>query len=43
MEAFFTPPYVHFVIGTSNASNPIVRVFHIEDGAYTEHEFEITT
>lgn len=42
MEAFFTPPYVHVVIGTSDPENPVVRVFHIEDGDYTEHEYEIS-
>ena len=42
METFFTPPYVHFVIGTSDRDNPVVRVFHIEDGDYNEHEYEIS-
>jgi [CysO sulfur-carrier protein]-S-L-cysteine hydrolase len=41
METFFTPPYAHFVIGTSDPDNPVVRVFYIEDGNYTEHQFEI--
>ena len=41
MEAFFTPPYFHFVVGTSDPENPVVRVFHIEKGAATEHEFEV--
>ncbi len=41
MEVFFAPPYIHFVIGTSEPDTPVVRVFHIEAGTYTEHEYEI--
>lgn len=41
MGPLFGPPYVHFVIGVADPEAPVVRVFHIEDGAATEHEFEV--
>ncbi|KAA0237752.1 M67 family peptidase [bacterium] len=41
MNAFFGPPYVHFVIGVSDRENPVVRVFYIEDGASSEQECEV--
>lgn len=42
MGTFFGPPYVHFVIGVADRAKPHARVFFIEDGAATEHEFAIT-
>jgi proteasome lid subunit RPN8/RPN11 len=41
MSTFFGPPYVHFVVGVADRENPVVRVFHIEDGTATEHEYEV--
>ena len=41
MTTFFGPPYVHFVIGVADRENPHARVFYIEDGAATEHEYEV--
>lgn len=41
MNTFFGPPYVHFVIGVADRENPVVRAFYIEDGAYSEQEFEV--
>lgn len=41
MGPFFGPPYVHFVIGVADREHPVARVFHIEDGAATEHEYNV--
>ena len=41
MSTFFGPPYVHFVIGVADRAQPHARVFYIDDGAATEHEFDI--
>lgn len=41
MGPFFGPPYVHFIIGVADRANPVARVFHIEDGAAHEQEFEV--
>lgn len=41
MATFFGPPFVHFVIGVADRDAPIARVFYIDDGAATEHEYEI--
>jgi proteasome lid subunit RPN8/RPN11 len=43
MGAFFGPPYVHFVIGLADPENPEVRVWHIENGDRTEHQYELTS
>ena len=40
MGPLFGPPFVHFVIGVADRDKPVARVFLIEDGAATEHEFE---
>ena len=40
MGPLFGPPFVHFVIGVADRESPVARVFFIEDGAATEHEFE---
>jgi proteasome lid subunit RPN8/RPN11 len=42
MSAFFGPPYAHFVIGVADREKPHARVFYIEDGAATEHAYELT-
>jgi len=41
MGPFFGPPYVHFVVGVADPANPVVRMFHIQDGAAEEQEFEV--
>lgn len=41
MATFFGPPIVHFVIGVADREAPIARVFYIEDGVATEHEYEL--
>lgn len=41
MSTLFGPPYVHFVIGVGDRDNPVARVFYIEDGAASEHEWEV--
>jgi proteasome lid subunit RPN8/RPN11 len=41
MGPFFGPPYVHFVIGVADREHPVARVFQIEDGTATEHEYEV--
>lgn len=41
MGPFFGPPYVHFVIGVADRDQPQARVFYIEAGGATEHEFEL--
>lgn len=41
MSTFFGPPYVHFLVGLKDPESPEVRVWFIEDGDRTEHEFEI--
>jgi proteasome lid subunit RPN8/RPN11 len=41
MNAFFGPPYVHFVIGVADRDAPVARVFYIEDSVANEHEYEI--
>ncbi|MBI2767098.1 MAG: M67 family metallopeptidase [Chloroflexi bacterium] len=41
MGPFFGPPYVHFVIGVAERDKPEARVFHIEDGAAFEQEYEV--
>ncbi|HET7736999.1 MAG TPA: M67 family metallopeptidase [Tepidiformaceae bacterium] len=41
MGPLFGPPYVHFVIGVADPEHPVARVFTIEDGAATEHEYEV--
>jgi len=37
----FRPPYFHFVIGIADRERPHARVFHIADGTFTEHEYEV--
>jgi proteasome lid subunit RPN8/RPN11 len=41
MNAFFGPPYIHFVIGVADRENPIARVWYIENGDRIEQEYEI--
>ncbi len=41
MSTFFGPPYAHFVIGVADREKPHARVFYIDDGAATEHEFAL--
>lgn len=41
MSTFFGPPYVHFLVGLKDPEHPEVRVWYIEDGERTEHEYEI--
>ena len=41
MSALFGPPAFHFVIGVADRDKPVARVFYIEDGAATEHEYEL--
>lgn len=41
MSTFFGPPYVHFIIGIGDPDNPEVRVWYIENGDKTEHEYEL--
>ena len=41
MSTFFGPPYVHFIVGVAEPETPVVRVFYIQDGDATEHEFEV--
>jgi proteasome lid subunit RPN8/RPN11 len=41
MTTFFGPPFVHFVIGVADRDHPVSRVFYIEDGAATEHEYDV--
>jgi proteasome lid subunit RPN8/RPN11 len=41
MGPLYGPPYIHFVIGVADREHPIARVFYIEDGAASEHEYEI--
>lgn len=41
MSTYFGPPYIHFVIGVADRDNPVARVFHIEEGTATEHEYEL--
>lgn len=41
MSTFFGPPFVHFVIGVADPEQPEVRVFYIEDGQATEHQFDV--
>ena len=42
MGPFFGPPYVHFVIGVADREHPHARVFYIENGGATEHQYELT-
>ncbi len=41
MGPLFGPPYVHFIIGVADRESPVARVFHIVDGAATEHEYDV--
>lgn len=41
MSAMFGPPYVHFLVGLKDPEKPEVRVWYIENGDKTEHEYEI--
>lgn len=41
MSPFFGPPYIHFLVGVADRENPIVRVWHIQDGERIEQEYEI--
>ena len=41
MGPLFGPPYVHFVLGVADPDQPHARVFQIENGTATEHEFAI--
>jgi proteasome lid subunit RPN8/RPN11 len=41
MGPVFGPPYVHFVIGVADRERPEARVFYIENGAATEHEYAL--
>jgi len=43
MSTFFGPPYVHFVVGLKDRDRPQVRVWYIEAGARTEHEYEVVS
>ncbi len=41
MSTFFGPPYVHFLVGIADPDNPELRVWYIENGDKTEHEYEL--
>lgn len=41
MSTFFGPPYVHFLVGLKDPEAPEIRVWYIEDGERTEHEYEV--
>jgi proteasome lid subunit RPN8/RPN11 len=41
MGPFFGPPYVHFLVGVADRENPVVRVWHIENGDRIEQEYEV--
>lgn len=41
MGTFFGPPYIHFILGVADRDAPHARVFHIEEGSSTEHEYEV--
>jgi proteasome lid subunit RPN8/RPN11 len=41
MGPFFGPPFIHFVIGVADPTNPHARVFTIEGTEANEHSFDL--